>query len=96
MNNLPIKINWDKLTKVHIVITHMEISNRDISNEIINPIPVESVDGDIVIPYPKARQLMEMVIEFVNTNPEGIKLNDCTGRLMLNFETGELYPEDVD
>jgi hypothetical protein len=92
----PIKIPWDLSTKVRIVITHMTITDRDISNEAVNPIPVEMVNCELVAAYPLAEPLMEIVMDFARSHPGGIKLYDCTGRKILNFKTGEIYPVDGD
>lgn len=91
---LPIKISWDLSAKLHVTATHMEISDRDIAREVKNPIPIELVNYDLVIVYPMARRVMEAVSEIIYTHPAVIKLYTSTGRVMLNLETGELYPEN--
>jgi hypothetical protein len=91
---LPINVRWDLSVKVHLTITHMAITDKDISNEVVKPHPVELVDYDLVVPYPLSRYLMDRVDELVGTYPEGIKLYDSIGRIVLNLETGELYPKE--
>ena len=92
---LPIRVAWDLATKVRVVITCKTITDRDIDNEVINPVPVEMVNCDLEVPYPNAQPLMELISEYVCSHPKGTKLYDRAGREMLNLETGELYPAEV-
>lgn len=87
---LPINERWDTSVKVHITITRMAITDKDISNEAVKPRPVELVDYDLVVPYPLARHVTERVSELVCTYPEDIKLYDSSWHELLNLETGEL------
>ncbi|MFC1909264.1 hypothetical protein ACFLXD_05360 [Chloroflexota bacterium] len=91
---LPIRVSFDLATKVRVVITCKTIMDRDIDNEVINPVPVELVNCDLEVPYPNAQKLMELISEYVCSHPEGIKIYDSMGREILNLETGELYAEE--
>lgn len=91
---LPINISWDLSVKVHVAITHMAITDMDISNEKVNPVPVELLNYDLVVPYPLARNLMEKLSEIVCSHPKGLKLYDSKGQVYLDLETGELYPKN--
>ncbi|MFW9877460.1 MAG: hypothetical protein ACFFG0_30610, partial [Candidatus Thorarchaeota archaeon] len=66
----------------------------DIENEVVKPAPVEMVKCDLIIPYPTAKQVWEAVDEIVCGNPHGVKFTDPTGREIINFETGEIYPRN--
>ncbi len=87
---LPINVRWDLSVKVHVTVTHMAITDRDISNETVNPRKIEMVDYDLVVPYPLARHLMLRVDELVCAYPEGVKLYNPRGEILLDLETGEL------
>ena len=84
-------MRWDLSTKVHITVTHMAITDKDISNEVVKPHPVEMVDYDLIFTYPKSKYLMERIEEVVGSNTEGLKLYNSTGRNVINLKTGELY-----
>ena len=91
---LPIDTRWDLAVKVHVTVTRMAITDRDISNEVVKPHPVEMVDWDIVIPYPHAGPFFGVVGDYIRAYPEGIKIYDTKGREVLNLGTGELYPAE--
>jgi len=91
---LPINVRGDLATKVHIVITHMAISDKDISNDVVNPKPIEMVANEIEVPYPVAMELMEVLDAFFLSHRKGVKLYDCHGSVMLDLETGEKYPKE--
>jgi hypothetical protein len=73
---LPINVRWDKSVKARIVVTRMDISDKDIDDEVVSPHPVELVNCILEIPYPMAQRVMEAVSRLVCSNPKGIKLYD--------------------
>ena len=83
---MPIIISWDKSTKVRLVVTRTLVRDRDISKGIKDPIPVELVEYDLEIPYPLARQIMQMATELISSSREGAKLYNPKGLCCLTLK----------